>query len=155
MINRIEMIFRSLLFQIPSCLSRYLLSSVEFSQSKLVISMVSFTQMSDRFWSLVPRSGCFELGSGRSLKLGIYIFSLAALIFLWSAAGQLNHKSGEWMEMVSCAFMFIFYICALLVIPGVVNDKKALLIPALVWFPLTSLFSSAFFFAGIYSQTKW
>ena len=113
--------------------------------------------MSDRFWSLVPRSGCFELGSGsgKSVKLGIYIFSMVALIFLWSAAQQLNHKSDEWMEMVSCAFMLIFYICAVLVIPGVVNNKKALLIPALVWFPLTSLFSSAFFFAGIYFQTKW
>ena len=151
------MTFISLLFQILSSPVRFLLSSVEVSQSKLVISMVSSSQMLDRFWSLVPRSGCFELcsGSGKSVKLGIYIFSMVALIFLWSAAQQLNHKSEEWMEMVSCAFMLIFYMSALLTIPAIVKNKKALLIPALVWFPLTSLFSSAFFFAGIYFQTKW
>lgn len=116
--------------------------------------MVSSIKMSDRFWSAVPRSGWFELGSGESLKCGmLHIFSTIAFVLLWNTAYYLNYNGEEWI-VANLAFTLIFYISSLLVMAGIVKKKKVLLIPALVCFPLTGLFGGAQFFAGIYFQTK-
>ena len=120
--------------------------------------MVSSHKMIENFWSAVPRSGWFELGTGESFKRQmLHIFSTIAVIFLWNTAVYLNFKKSEEgiAIAINLAFMFIFYTCALLVMVGIVKHKKSLLKPSLVCFPLICLFSVALFFAGIYFQTHW
>ena len=119
--------------------------------------VMSSHKMIENFWSAVPRSGWFELGRGESLKFHMFhYFSTVAVVCLWITAVGLNFKKSD--ERIAIAinlgFMFIFFACSLLVMVGIKKQKKSLLIPALVCFPLTCLFSVALFFAGIYLQTK-
>mgnify|MGYP001253732507 FL=1 len=117
--------------------------------------MVFSNKMMDKFWSAVPRSGWFELGSGESFKCNIlHIASTVAVLLLWNTAGYLNFKKREDWIAANLAFMFIFYVCSMLLIVGIVKHKKFLLIPALICFPLTCLFSATLFFAGIYFQNQ-
>ena len=125
--------------------------------------MVSFIQISDRFWRAVPRSGArwFELRSGESFGGGfLHIIFSILVVLIWNSARYLNYKgedtvTDEWNAWtVDFSFMIIFCICSLLVMAGIMRNNKALLIPALVSFPLTGLFIAAQFFSGIYYQTE-
>ena len=118
--------------------------------------MVFSNKMMTKFWSAVPRSGWFELGSVESFKCGIlHLASSVALVLLWNTAGDLNYKKREdWIAVLLNLHSCIFYACSTLAMVGIVKHKKSLLIPALVCFPLTCLFSVALFFAGIYFQTQ-
>ena len=120
--------------------------------------MVFFHKMIEKFWSAVPRSGWFELGRVESLKCNMFhYFFTVAVVCLWMTTVGLNFKKSEERIAVYLANMLILfaYACSLVVaMVGFVKHKKSLLIPALVCFPLTCLFSVALFFAGIYFQTQ-
>ena len=118
--------------------------------------VMSSHKMIENFLSAVPRSGWFELGRGESLKCNIFhYFSSIAVGFLWITAVHLNYKkSEERIANIACMFIIFACACSVLVMVGIAKQKKSLLIPALVCFPLTCLFSVALFFAGIYFQTK-
>ena len=132
-----------------------LLNSTGLRKLPIDMVMVFSNKMIHKFWSAVPRSGWFELGSGESFKCGLlHSFSSVAVVLLWNTAGYLNYKKREDWIAANLAFMFIFYVCSILVMVGIVKHKKSLLIPALICFPLTCLFSAALFFAGIYFQTQ-
>ena len=124
--------------------------------------MVSVIKISDRFWRAVPRSGWFELRGGDSCGAGFlhFIFSIV-VVLMWNSARYSSYKgqisvTDEWnvWTVANLCFMTIFYICSLLVVAGIMTNGKALLIPALVSFPLTGLFIAAQFFSGIYNQTE-
>ena len=118
--------------------------------------MLSSHKMIENFWSAVPRSGWFELGRGESLKCNIFhYFSSIAVVFLWITAVHLNYKKiEERISNIEFIFIIFAYACSILAMVGIVKHRKSLLIPALVCFPLTCLFSVANFFAGIYFQTQ-
>ena len=118
--------------------------------------MVSVIKISDRFWRAVPRSGWFELRGGDSCGAGFlhFIFSIL-VVLMWNSARYSSYKGQISVTAVAnLCFMTIFYLCSLLVVAGIMENEKALLIPALVSFPLTGLFIAAQFFSGIYYQTE-